>query len=760
MKKISVIIPCYNVSRWIDRCLTSIIRQTMGMEALEVICIDDASEDNTWERLQEWERKFPENILLIRQEVNRRQGTARNLGLQYASADWIAFVDADDWLESDYFEQLYFPAVEFACDAVCCGSMRDYSDTLQYFEKDSRNIEGKESRLVLAETEAVKKRLLQTRGTTTGAWAVLVRRNLLMEHAVYFPEDLVYEDRFWPPLLYIYAERFYFVEVRLYHYFSNLHSTVYADRNDHLVDWMTIQLIKWREYRERGFLEKYYAELEYDILCDAVKIMTLICRQETPSYSLYRLERQIITEWVADYKKNLYISEFQESSRCMLEALYSPLDKEGFRQFHQTVKQMRMILKELQNASGQNLRIVMFYSETESFNFFTDQLAGELQKRGHEVFICDLEDLEDKTEHSYSRLNQFISEKVDLVICFDGLGTREDQFIRQWNRHRAVVIDILMDPPLRFHPTLEKHPDQYQLFCCDREHVEYVKKYFGQEVPMVDFMPHVGTLPDRDIPVIPYEKRRYDILFSGSYAEPDVYLQKTDELFPDNGEIRRMYLQVYDTLRKDSSLTIEAAVTGTLDKLGYLVSGSMLKTLLNRSLHIDWAIRMYHRGRVVETLAKAGLELYLLGQGWEQHPSVTYPNVHWIEGQVPYVKTLDYMADAKINLNVMPWFKAGTHDRIFNTLLQHSLPLTDSSRWLAEHFTDGKDIVLYDLDHLERLPEIVPGLLADSLRAEEMIQRGYEKVSREYTWANCADWILKTAEAFRRKECRNENSIY
>ena len=82
MKKISVIIPCYNVERWVDRCLTSIIRQTTGINELEIICIDDASTDNTWEHLQEWEQRYPENILLIRQEVNRRQGTARNIGLR------------------------------------------------------------------------------------------------------------------------------------------------------------------------------------------------------------------------------------------------------------------------------------------------------------------------------------------------------------------------------------------------------------------------------------------------------------------------------------------------------------------------------------------------------------------------------------------------------------------------------------------------------------------------------------------------------
>lgn len=348
MKKISVIIPCYNVVRWIDRCMTSIVRQTVGMDVLEIICIDDASTDDTWEHLQAWQRKFPKNILLIRQEVNRRQGAARNLGLQYASADWVAFVDADDWLEPDYFELLYHPAKEYGCDIVCCGSMRDSSETLSYFDEDDRT-EGEEDRLISVDSEPVKKIMIQTRGTTAGPCAVLVRKSLLMEQEIYFPEDLVYEDRFWPPLLYIYANRIYIVKKKLYHYFRNLHSTVYLDSYNHLADWMTVQIIKWKEYEKRGFLVKYHDELVYDILCDAVKIMTLICRSDTPSFSLYQLERQIITERVPDYRKNPYFNEFEESSRCMLEALYSSLDREGFQQFQQMVKQMSILLKELRD---------------------------------------------------------------------------------------------------------------------------------------------------------------------------------------------------------------------------------------------------------------------------------------------------------------------------------------------------------------------------------------------------------------------------
>lgn len=161
---------------------------------------------------------------------------------------------------------------------------------------------------------------------------------------------------------------------------------------------------------------------------------------------------------------------------------------------------------------------------------------------------------------------------------------------------------------------------------------------------------------------------------------------------------------------------------------------------------IDWAIRMYQRERVVTALAESGLDIYLLGRGWENHPSAGLPNVHRIDDRIPYKEPLSYMADAKINLNVMPGFKDGTHDRIFNTLLQHSLPLTDSSKWIDENFTDGKDIRIYDLNHLELLPGIAREMIENTEQAESIIENGYKKAAENLTWSHCADWILETVE--------------
>ena len=148
------------------------------------------------------------------------------------------------------------------------------------------------------------------------------------------------------------------------------------------------------------------------------------------------------------------------------------------------------------------MRIVLFYTEVESFNFFSNVLSEELRKRGHETFILDLLNPPGENAHSYVNFSQFASKKVDAAISFDGLGIKDDLLIGIWNAYQTVVVDIFMDPPLRFHTAMEKHPQNYLMFCCDWDHVEYVKKYFKLCVPYVGFMPHVGVMPDPNIPVI------------------------------------------------------------------------------------------------------------------------------------------------------------------------------------------------------------------------------------------------------------------
>ena len=106
MAEISIIIPCYNVEKYLMRCFLSLKNQTIGIENLELIFVDDASTDDTWDIIQKIENKYSQNVIAVHCDENGRQGRARNIGMTYATAEYIGFVDSDDWVEPNMFEIL------------------------------------------------------------------------------------------------------------------------------------------------------------------------------------------------------------------------------------------------------------------------------------------------------------------------------------------------------------------------------------------------------------------------------------------------------------------------------------------------------------------------------------------------------------------------------------------------------------------------------------------------------------------------------
>ncbi|MGN0161804.1 MAG: glycosyltransferase [Lachnospiraceae bacterium] len=391
------------------------------------------------------------------------------------------------------------------------------------------------------------------------------------------------------------------------------------------------------------------------------------------------------------------------------------------------------------------MRFVLFYSGVESFNYFTNQIVEELKQRNHQCFILDLRDMNAPGEHSFAAFSQFLSQRVDATIAFDGLGIKEDLFVELWDSMNTRAVNILMDHPLRFHKTMQKHPKNYIQFCCDRNHVEYVHKYFENEVSEVEFMPHAGTYMG-ELDLSDYKSRPYDVLFSGTYYRPESYLTQVDEQFAENELLREFYHNLSAYMIDHWQVTTEQAVLDVIGQMQLDVSKEHLKTILACAEPIDWMTRMYYREQIIEIIANAGIDVWLLGRGWENHPSANLDSVHIINDRVPFADTLPVMHKAKINLNVMPWFKDGTHDRIFNILLQGSLPFTDSSQWLLENFADGKDIAYYSLNKLEEIPGMIKNYLEKSEETKTIIENGFEKVRNQFVWKNIVNQILSVVD--------------
>lgn len=176
--KISVIIPCYNVQKYIMRCFDSIYSQTYGFENLEVILIDDLSTDNTWSILESLQRKYPENVISLKIQKKGKCGGARNLGMDICTGKYITFVDADDYVHPDMLRVLYDRMTEDDYDVAQCGVSCFKADKPNVLEVNDLEIQ----RLDLDNVDNRKNLIIGLTGfTSVTAWAKLYSTKFIRE---------------------------------------------------------------------------------------------------------------------------------------------------------------------------------------------------------------------------------------------------------------------------------------------------------------------------------------------------------------------------------------------------------------------------------------------------------------------------------------------------------------------------------------------------------------------------------------------------
>lgn len=213
MKSISIIIPFYNAQDYVDRTFLSLINQTIGISNLEIICVDDASTDNTFEEILKWEEKYPDSIIAVHLDENGRQGRARNIGISYASSEYIGFMDDDDIISPDMFHMLYEAAKVNNVDVSCC-SFRECKIEEYYSLKDSlmysTNI-GKTYQ-ILNNPDRVK--LLDF--FNTAIWNKIYRKDLILSNNIRFPEGMIYDDIYFSGLLVHYVSSIHMSDNEMY----------------------------------------------------------------------------------------------------------------------------------------------------------------------------------------------------------------------------------------------------------------------------------------------------------------------------------------------------------------------------------------------------------------------------------------------------------------------------------------------------------------------------------------------------------------
>ena len=217
---VSIIIPVYNVEKYLDKCIASVVGQTY--QNLQIILVDDGSTDRSPAICDDWKER--DSRITVVHQPNGGLSRARNAGLKLATGEFVGFVDSDDWIEPNMFETLLSALLETNADIAVGG--------FEGFTEDSKSItyaQPKSSERSLYSTEETLKRLLLLRGFIRNfVWNKLYKRTVLSDIA--FPEGRLYEDVTWTAQVIGNAKSVVCVNQIFYHYIHRHDSLSHDDQ--------------------------------------------------------------------------------------------------------------------------------------------------------------------------------------------------------------------------------------------------------------------------------------------------------------------------------------------------------------------------------------------------------------------------------------------------------------------------------------------------------------------------------------------------
>ncbi len=247
MVKVSVIVPVYNVEKYLEKCLESLVNQTL--KEIEIIVVNDGTKDNSGEIIDKYAKKYPNKVKGYTKE-NGGLSSARNYGLQYATGEYIAFVDSDDWVELDMYEKMYHKAKEKNFDIVVCNLSYVYEDKKVKAYSNVKND--------LTKREEIKNAMLDI---YPAAWNKIYKKDLF-KNKVEFKKGVWFEDVEFLYRLFPYINSIGKVDDFLYNYLQRsgaITSTFDKRLFDYINNWNGI--IDY--YKTHNLYEEYKAELEY-----------------------------------------------------------------------------------------------------------------------------------------------------------------------------------------------------------------------------------------------------------------------------------------------------------------------------------------------------------------------------------------------------------------------------------------------------------------------------------------------------------------
>lgn len=254
MPKVTVIVPIYNVEKYLARCIDSLVNQTLN--EIEIVLVNDGTKDSSGKIAMQYAKQYKEKIIYLEKE-NGGLSDARNYGLAYAKGEYIAFLDSDDYIEKDAYEKMYEKAKLENADYVECDFIWEYPNK----KRKDKCYQYNNKKEMLAFARVV-------------AWNKLIKREIIEENNIRFPKGLRYEDIEFTYKLIPHLNKICYVDQCFIHYIQRKNSIANV-QNEKTAEIFEILDNVIRYYKEKNLFEEYRNELEYNyaryLLCSSLK---------------------------------------------------------------------------------------------------------------------------------------------------------------------------------------------------------------------------------------------------------------------------------------------------------------------------------------------------------------------------------------------------------------------------------------------------------------------------------------------------------
>ena len=293
--RFSIIVPVYNVEKYIDKCMYTLTHQSF--DDYEVIVVNDETPDDSMRIVEKYAQDFPGKIRMFHQK-NTRQGGARNNGVSKATGEYILFVDSDDYVALNMLERVNERLNKTPSDIL----------VFQYVPVSEQGQLLSEVRHNAIEPgiyrpQQDKTMLLMPTGPVNKAF----RREFYVNTGVQFPEKLLYEDSV-TRVFYAMAETIEVCDDVLYYYVQSTSSSMRREISDKLLDILPVTDIALQEFQKRGLYETFREPLDCALIYGILNILDHI-NDVQPDHPLQKPIAAYIADHFPDYRNNPYIGK-------------------------------------------------------------------------------------------------------------------------------------------------------------------------------------------------------------------------------------------------------------------------------------------------------------------------------------------------------------------------------------------------------------------------------------------------------------------